>query len=486
MRLMASDERPPENGKPGREPLSPAKRKRLEKVFEVASKKAAGSTTAHDFDYVSELISQCVLGDPGNAAYVKAYVENLQKKYGDNRKGSPLAQFKELGARSALKKAVAQEQWYDVIQQGVKVLAVNPWDMHSLLGMAKAANKSGDRDCELVYLESALKGSPNDANCNRLYAIAMTDRGLIDQAITFWHRVEKARPNDDEPKRAIASLTVQKQRASGKFDEDDDESRRAKVKSQQQQELNVEQQLQRKIRNEPDKLANYLELAQIYVNDNRFAEAEKLLAKAYELSNGDNDIREKWEDSQIRGLRQKIVHTKDPEVKKRLQAEQFEKELQFYKARVERAPGNLIFKYELGYRYMKTRRYAEAIRELQTAKNDPRRRGMCMLVLGQCFQQIRQFPLAKRHYEAAVQEIPDHDGDNKKKALYLLGRLTLGLKDLDAAEKHLSALAALDFAYKDVPQLLDKIAKLRENPPKPPEKPPEKKEDNGEANGGGQ
>ena len=73
----------------------------MEKVFEVASKKAAGSTTAHDFDYVSELISQCVLGDPGNAAYVKAYVENLQKKYGDNRKGSPLAQFKELGARSA-------------------------------------------------------------------------------------------------------------------------------------------------------------------------------------------------------------------------------------------------------------------------------------------------------------------------------------------------------------------------------------------------
>ena len=159
--------------------------------------------------------------------------------------------------------------------------------------------------------------------------------------------------------------------------------------------------------------------------------------------------------------------------------------MQFYKARVERYPNNLIFKYELGYRYMKTRRYAEAIRELQTAKNDPRRRGMCMLVLGQCFQQIKQYPLAKRHYEAAIQEIPDHDGDNKKKALYLVGRLTLGLRDLDAAEKHLSALAALDFTYKDVAQLLDKVAKLRENPPKPPEKPPEKKEDKPEADGGG-
>jgi tetratricopeptide (TPR) repeat protein len=483
---MASDERPPENDKPGREPLPPGKRKRLEKVFEVASKKAAGSTTPHDFEYVSELISQCVLGDPSNAAYVKAYVENLQKKYGDNRKGSPLAQFKELGARSALKKAVVQEQWPEVIEQGVKILAVNPWDMHALLGMAKAANKSGDRDCELVYLEAALKGSPNDANCNRLYAVAMTDRGLIDQAITFWHRVEKARPNDDEPKRAIASLTVQKQRSSGKYDEDDDDSRRTKLKTQQQQELSAEQQLQRKIRSEPDKVANYLELADIYSNDDRFVEAEKLLAKAYELSKSDNDIREKWEDSQIRALRQKIAQSKEPEAKKKLLAEHLKKELQFYKARVERYPNNLIFKYELGYRHMKAGQFAEAIRELQTAKNDPRRRGMCMLVLGQCFQQIKQYPLAKRHYEAAIQEIPDHDGDNKRKALYLLGRLTLHLRDLDAAEKHLSALAALDFTYKDVAQLLDKIAKLRENPPKPPEKPPEKEEDKSEGNGGGE
>ena len=482
---MASDERPQEPAKPGREPLSAAKRKRLEKVFEVASKKAAGSTTAHDFDYASELMGQCVLGDPGNAAYVKAYVENLQKKYGDNRKGSPFAQIKELGARSAAKKALTQERWDEVIQQGMKVLAVNPWDTHALTAMAKAANKSGDRDCELCYLQAALKGSQKDYTCNRLMALAMTDRGQISEAITWWHRVEEIRPNDEEAKRSIASLTVQKQRSSGKFDEDDDESRRTRVKTQQQQEVTLEQQLQRKIRSEPDKISNYLELAQFYSNDDRFAEAEKLLAKAYELSNGDNDIREKWEDSQIRGLRQKIAHSKDPEARKRLQAEQLEKELRFYKARVERSPNNLIWKYELGYRYMKTRRYAEAIRELQTAKNDPRRRGMCMLALGQCFQQIKQFSLAKRHYEAAIQEIPDHDGDNKKKALYLVGYLTLKLRDFDAAEKHLSALAALDFTYKDVAQLLDKLAKLRENPPKPPDKPPEEKEDKPEADGGG-
>ena len=73
----------------------------------------------------------------------------------------------------------------------------------------------------------------------------------------------------------------------------------------------------------------------------------------------------------------------------------------------------------------------------------------------------------------------------RSRALYLAGRLALALGELDAAEKHLSALAALDFTYKDVSKLLDKIARLRENPSKPPEKPPEAKEDKPEAEGGG-
>ena len=68
------------------------------------------------------------------------------------------------------------------------------------------------------------------------------------------------------------------------------------------------------------------------------------------------------------------------------------------------------------------------------------------------------------HYESAIQEIPDRDADNKKRALYRAGRLAMGLKDFDAAEKHLTTLAGLDFTYRDVSTLLDKIAKLRENP----------------------
>ena len=248
--------------------------------------------------------------------------------------------------------------------------------------------------------------------------------------------------------------------------------------------MSFEQRLRRKIKSEPETIENYLELAQFYVTEDRYADAEPLLAKAHELDGDNSDIREKWEDCQLRNMRHKIAHAKDVETKKRLQSEYFEKNIVFCKGRVERYPTNLLLKYELGYLYMKTKRYGEAIRELQAAKNDPRKRGVCMLALGECFAGVRQYRLAMRHFEQAIQEIPDRDADNEKKAYYVAGKLSLGLKELDPAEKHLSTLAGLDFNYKDVSKLLDKIAKLRENPPESP-KPPEEDPDKPDGNGGG-
>jgi tetratricopeptide (TPR) repeat protein len=452
---MAADERTQ-----GREPLSAAKRKRLEKVFEHASKKAS---TSNDFDYCTELLTQCVLGDPGNINYVRAYVENLQKKYGNNKKGSPFAQFQAFGTRGSLKKALAAEQWDDVIKHGLKILTFNPWDTGSLTGMASAAAKQNDRDCEMFYLKCAAASNPKDPIVCRLYAIALGERGMFDQAISWWHRVEEAVPEDDEARRAIGVLTVQKARSRGEFD-DDDTARKIRSRQQQQEEATFEQRMLRKIEQEPRNLANYLELSQAYLNEERYDDAEQILAKAYEISDKDPDIREKWEDAQLRHLRQRIASTADPKLKKKLQHSYFERDMQFCKNRVDRYPNNLAFKYELGYRYKLTKRYTEAIQELQVAKNDPRRKGVCMLVLGECFQAIQQYRLAMTHYEAAIQEIPDRDAENKKKALYRAGRLAMGLKDIDAAERHLTTLAGLDFTYKDISALLDKISRLRDNP----------------------
>ncbi|NQU24992.1 MAG: hypothetical protein HQ567_27215, partial [Candidatus Nealsonbacteria bacterium] len=54
---MAPDDKPQK-----REPLTPAKKNRLEKLFEHGSKQVSQD----NHDYAAELFEQCVVGDPSN------------------------------------------------------------------------------------------------------------------------------------------------------------------------------------------------------------------------------------------------------------------------------------------------------------------------------------------------------------------------------------------------------------------------------------
>jgi tetratricopeptide (TPR) repeat protein len=366
----------------------------------------------------------------------------------------------------AQKKAVDQEKWDDVLKHGLQVLTVNPWDRTALLNMAKASSKyAADFEVELYYLKTALLVNPKDPEINKLCAIALAALGDIDQAITCWHRVEQATQGsaaEEEAKRHIAYLNTHRMDPR---DGTASQGFRAGRPGEVEELLTPEKRLLRKISQHPDKMEPYLELSQLYINEERYGDAEKILAKAVEQSDGNVDIREKWEDAKLRNLRQKITRIEDPAEKKKQEKLFYAQELEVCKNRCERRPNDPLLRFDLGYHFMIVKQYNDAIRELQMARNDPRRKGSCLLALGQCFQYIEQYPLAMDHYEMAIEEIPDRDAKNKKKALHLAGRLALWLEDLEKADKHLKVLAGLDFTYKDVPALLDKLAKKRKNGP---------------------
>jgi tetratricopeptide (TPR) repeat protein len=449
-----------------REPLSPAKQKRLEAMLEHARQKVTSDKPDFkpDYDYATELLTQCVLGNPSNIFYVKAYIENLQKKYNNNKTGKTLAKFQELGARKAQKKALDQEHWDEAIKQGLKILTANPWDKTALMNMAKASSKNpADWEAELYYLQTALLPNPKDPEVNELCAIASTNMGNIDQAITCWRRVELGNASKAEYARhQIADLNMRRMNPEDGTRAD---TTRRIGSAAPTEILTPEKKLLRKIEQQPEKMESYVELSQLYIHEERYGDAEKILARAFERSNGNVDIREKWEDAQLRYFRQKISRIEDPAERKKQEKRLYAKELEVCKNRCERYPNNPLFRFDLGYHYMLLKQYNEAIRELQSARNDPRKKGSCLLALGQCFQAIEQYPLAMDHYEMAIEEIPDRDAVNKKRSLYLAGKLSLGLGELEKADKHLKVLAGLDFTYKDVPALLDKLAKKRKNGP---------------------
>jgi len=456
----------------GRQSLSPGKRKRLQQCFAHANTQMS----QENYDYAAELFTQCVAGDPGNLIYLQSFFSNLKKKYDNNKKGSNLAMFRVGRCRSAAKKACSQQDWAGAIKAGLEGLKLNPWDVATLSIMADAAKELGNQEVRLTYLKMALEANPKDPEVNILCATALRELGHFDQAISCWHRVEQAKPGDEEAARQIASLAVEKTIAKGGYEDPNRQSESLKgvgpVKTAGT-EVTPEQRLERELAKHPDDVSKHMELAELHLTRERYDKAEEVLARAYELSGGDEDVRERWEDAQMRGLRQRLAKAQrqakqsgseqDAQKAEELKQQVNAKELEIHKNRVKRYPNNLAFRFDLAERYRVAGQYSGAIAEYQQARNDPRRKGMCLLRLGECFQRIKQYRLAMSHYEEAIQEIPDRDADNKKLVLYLAGRLAIGLKNYDRAENYLATLAGLDFAYRDVSTLLDKITRLREN-----------------------
>ena len=198
----------------GPAPLAPAVRQRLQKTFEHAKRCVEKS----DFDYAHQLFTQCVSEDPANIVYQQAMLANLHKKYGNNKKGARLAGLKIKSHRSSMSKAAEKGQWVPAFEAGCAALALNPWDIPTLLAMADACNELGIDECQLSYLRSALDVDAKDPTVNRRAAMALQRMGQFDQAIACWHRVEQAKPHDEEALRAISNLSVEKTIHQGGYD----------------------------------------------------------------------------------------------------------------------------------------------------------------------------------------------------------------------------------------------------------------------------
>ncbi len=475
-------------GTPGRQPIAPAIRRRLQQCFEHGSRSAAKG----DFNYASDMFSACVRDDPANQIYIKQFLDNLIKKYKDNKKGAGFTSaLKAAALKGSIKKARYSQDWDTVRKNGIEMLKINPWDISTLVAMAEACDAQNFDEAGLVYLKQALDVNPKDAEVNRICGRTLARLGQFDQAIACWHRVEQAKPGDDEAARAIGELAIEKTISKGGYEgaESSTDVRSAKgIQDDPRAELAAKltpvEQLEKQIAKRPDKVELYNELAELHTRDENHDKASEVLKRALEASGGDVMVRERLEDSQLRRARQqiKIAETKaekekTPEAEKlakKMKAQLNSMELDVYRSRVERYPNNVGLKYELGLRLKRAGEFGEAIKSFQAASGDVKRKGSVHMELGECFQYIKQYKLAMDNYEKALEATSEREADQRKLALYRAGKLALGLaeKYLSAnqaqgkeqfarAEEHLNELAGMEFGYRDVAQLLDKIAKIR-------------------------
>ena len=330
-------------------------------------------------------------------------------------------------------------------------------------------------DCELYLLKCAFDTFPKDKPdyevCRQL-AEALTKRERYVEAINFWHKVELVRPEDELPKRSIATLTVlQHQAKDPKYEAD--KAKAAGKSGEQAGGIHARGPSQTADPAQPEgpyrlrRVGKSLPELRSFRRSGRGFQAEARGIEQRPHGAGRNrgratprlafqDGRGRQE-SQANGQARRTRNEY-----KQLRMTVIEKELDVYSNRCERYPNNLIFRYELAQRYQWKGDIGEAIKQYQIAVHDPRKRGKCLINLGECFRAIKQFHLAMDHFEQAVQEIPDRDQEEKKLAYYRAGTLAMGLKDLAKADKYLTTLASMDYTYRDTSDLLERLHRMQD------------------------
>lgn len=463
--------------------ISPQVKARLQECYEYGNKKMAQG----DFNYANEMFIQCVTTDPANIVYQQAFVLNLHRMYKDNKKGSSMAFIKGAGVKRSMSSALGKSKWMDAIKQGAEMLKLNPWDTTALMGMGRACIEMGYNIVGLAYYKHAVEVNPNDVETNRISARALAEIDEFDQAIACWQRVLKVKPNDPEASKSIGDLMVEKTIQRGKYESKANENREdkstaarkaaldAKIEYVEEQKLTPEEEFEKRLRKEPENEEIYVDYYDHFFQAGQIKKAEDVLIRLLKVANTPrNQLR--LLETQRRRLMDDVAKIKNdyettnkPEVREKLKPlfykrkEELDKKTdELYHKRVEENPGNSSYRYDLGLLYQQQGKLKEAIAEFQTAKLDLSIQGECLFALGQCFQMIKQYKLAMNHYQEAAEKIQDVS-ETKKKVLLQAAKLAFALKDYEKADHFASELAAIDFSYKDVGELLDKIAQTRQN-----------------------
>ncbi|MEE3284291.1 MAG: tetratricopeptide repeat protein, partial [Planctomycetota bacterium] len=125
-------------------------------------------------------------------------------------------------------------------------------------------------------------------------------------------------------------------------------------------------------------------------------------------------------------------------------------EIEIFSTRVERYPNDLKLKFELGSRFVRIKKYPQAIPLFQVCVKDNRLEIGALTSLGKCFIAEKKGKLAKRQFQKAAESVSQLDQpDLYKEVHYWLARLLEEGGDRSTAEHHYTEVLAVDYEYKD-------------------------------------
>jgi tetratricopeptide (TPR) repeat protein len=469
--------------------LLPAERKRMHQRFEQAIRLM--DQAGYDAGRVHELLAECVMQEPGNAAFVAALLRNLrQTSRGMGSVPVPLSS----NLAEQLANSADEQDWAGVFKLGPAAMLSAPHDMTVLERLAQASQACEYFESAALYTGRALESAPEKIELHRQAARIFSSLGQIEEALSHWQRVERADPRDDEAPRMISVLTLERIRRPAREDASDADSsvepplpnspvlpKAPAVKMPEMRAaekpktlvLTPRQRLEKTIADNPEDETGYLKLADFHLAEDRLFEAQRTLTRALSVA-PELHIREKLEDVNILRARQQAQMARQRAAEERTVeavelAEKLETELQqlefdIVRARCDRYPDNKSLRFQLGMCWKRRGDLRQALEPLQAGLEVPECRAAASLEIGEILQRYKQFPKALQCYrqsaQLAVQEPLDEE--SRKSALYRAGVLAAQMKLNDSAKHYLGELVKTAPDYKDARSRLDKLNEIDE------------------------
>ena len=357
------------------------------------------------------------------------------------------------------------------------LLAKDPGNLSYMVNVLGAARDLGATDLikwiAEILLESQKQAPRRDPGILMTLTLAFRDIHEYELAIIACEMLREKKPNDGNLHDLLSDLSAKYTIHKGKYGQEGDFTKGVKDLDKQNEliqkdmltqgreylEAQVAKARQEYIANPtvPGKVNALVDALLKTEEEAQETEAIEVLNKAH-AATGAYQFKLRVGDIKIRQMTRRyrqLMKAGDKDAAKQQLKDQLLFELNEYAERAINYPTDLAIKFELGRRQLLARQYDEAISSFQQAQRDAKRHVMALSYLGQCFSAKGLYREATDTFTKVLES--DMSEDRKKDIRYNLGDAYMKLGEFQQAREEFSAVAQMDYSYKDVSKRLEQV-----------------------------
>ena len=356
-----------------------------------------------------------------------------------------------------------------------------PRSIFALTREAEAARRAGRSDLAIYLYEDVRQIKSGYIKALKALGELYEEKNDGRKALSYYQEALRCKPEDGVVDKKIRDLQAVVHMQESKIEEsksfadqirDADEQREIREKTSIMRTADSIareiQDIRSQLKDNPNDVRLLSKLGELYLEQKKPDMALKAYKEVCRLDPTNFDARIKFGDIQlrradsfIRGLEEKLkANPNDQELKKRLddaRSKRLAFALQEFAKRVEMHPTDMGLRIDYGRVLMEARQVENAISEFQHAVSDQRQRTKARQLLGECFMLKKQYDLAIRQFESALEKNPVVT-DQVKELWYSLGRAYEGKGDMQKALEIFQKIYEVDIQFKDVAKKVETLS----------------------------